>query len=654
MGVQTKTVEQDIKTHVYLDVNSITIISQGNVSEGDVIYIQASIVNPTKAKITHVEINGIKCKTLASSTAEQVFVEIICDEEMGCGSVALSIGRIYATKDDTSYSIKAETVKEDEIFINGNMQILSAAFVDSEGKEKYYFVDGERMFIKLLVDNPADYTVNGIRFSEDGEVLPRVISVDRISRDEWMLEVEFRTWLNEPIADYGHIKIGESMIICYGNEEIYKEARYNGSLVTTKIYSEKRTVSSPNDLMNIEDGYYYELTCDIDLGGINWTPKKFTGIINGNGYSVKNLSILGVQEEDGATIGLFSYLRGSIFDLCVEKALIMISGAAQHQSIYAGCIAGINYGSIINCSVDDSSVIAINSDGYAGGIVYSNDGIMINCVNNASVTVVSENSNSTCFASGIADYNNGIMLNCVNNGAVHSSEKACGIAKGNSGIMNACVNNADVLQVANYFGCASGIVGSNSGIMTECTNRGNVQAVYSASGIVIENYHTVENCINQGNLSAKKVNGIALVNQVGAWFDPALAWNNPRILNCINTGTLTGEEIAGICYQQDVANSSLIKNCINIGEMIELEPEDPNEIWIGTYAIAMPVDNDKAKIENCFALFGGKDSTAGYVHTVDGSQINSKRFYVETLGWSEDIWDFSDLDVENGKCPKLK
>ena len=35
-------------------------------------------------------------------------------------------------------------------------------------------------------------------------------------------------------------------------------------------------------------------------------------------------------------------------------------------------------------------------------------------------------------------------------------------------------------------------------------------------------------------------------------------------------------------------------------------------------------------------------------------QLDSQKFYTETLGWSGEIWDFSDLDVENGKYPRLK
>ena len=58
-----------------------------------------------------------------------------------------------------------------------------------------------------------------------------------------------------------------------------------------------------------------------------------------------------------------------------------------------------------------------------------------------------------------------------------------------------------------------------------------------------------------------------------------------------------------------------------------------------------------AIITNCYSLVAG-DGNNGEPCTVE--QLNSKEFYTETLGWSEDVWDFSELDIENGKYPKLK
>ena len=56
-------------------------------------------------------------------------------------------------------------------------------------------------------------------------------------------------------------------------------------------------------------------------------------------------------------------------------------------------------------------------------------------------------------------------------------------------------------------------------------------------------------------------------------------------------------------------------------------------------------------ITNSYSLVSG-DRYNGEACTVE--QLNSKEFYTETLGWSEDVWDFSELDFENGKTPVLK
>ena len=57
-------------------------------------------------------------------------------------------------------------------------------------------------------------------------------------------------------------------------------------------------------------------------------------------------------------------------------------------------------------------------------------------------------------------------------------------------------------------------------------------------------------------------------------------------------------------------------------------------------------------ITNSYSLTSGNGSKNGTPCTVE--QLNSKAFYTEVLGWSEDVWDFSELDIENGKYPKLK
>ncbi len=63
--------------------------------------------------------------------------------------------------------------------------------------------------------------------------------------------------------------------------------------------------------------------------------------------------------------------------------------------------------------------------------------------------------------------------------------------------------------------------------------------------------------------------------------------------------------------------------------------------------------------ETSYALGRGRDETIiTNSYSLGGActeeELNTKEFYTETLGWSEYVWDLSELDVANGKYPKLK
>ena len=52
-------------------------------------------------------------------------------------------------------------------------------------------------------------------------------------------------------------------------------------------------ISTPQDLINIKDNPdgYYILTDNIDMKDIQWVPIEFSGCIEGNGYTIMNLTV---------------------------------------------------------------------------------------------------------------------------------------------------------------------------------------------------------------------------------------------------------------------------------------------------------------------------------------------------------------------------
>ena len=66
------------------------------------------------------------------------------------------------------------------------------------------------------------------------------------------------------------------------------------------------------DLYHLNDGIRYELTCDIDLAGMEWKGVPFWGILDGKGYAIKNMSFAGNinHNSGGVRLGLFSSASG--------------------------------------------------------------------------------------------------------------------------------------------------------------------------------------------------------------------------------------------------------------------------------------------------------------------------------------------------------
>lgn len=116
----------------------------------------------------------------------------------------------------------------------------------------------------------------------------------------------------------------------------------------------------------------YELTCDIDMSGKEWTVLgEFSGHLNGNGYTVKNINYL----KQASGFGIFQKVLSQGI---VER--LGVTGYVADAGNWAGVICVENYGTIRNCWTN----VVLKSEsagGYAGLIALKNmgNGIIENC-----------------------------------------------------------------------------------------------------------------------------------------------------------------------------------------------------------------------------------------------------------------------------------
>ena len=132
----------------------------------------------------------------------------------------------------------------------------------------------------------------------------------------------------------------------------------------------------------------YVLANDINLAGIEWSVAvvpAFSGVLNGNGFCIRNLSI-----DGGGFLGLFGWISfgGKVENFGLENSTV--SGSSN--SHYVGGLAGNNNGSISNC-YSRGAVSVSSYSGYIGGLVgyncvdeYGGGGSISNCYSTGQVS----------------------------------------------------------------------------------------------------------------------------------------------------------------------------------------------------------------------------------------------------------------------------
>ena len=307
---------------------------------------------------------------------------------------------------------------------------------------------------------------------------------------------------------------------------------------------------------------YFELTEDIDLGGKEWTPVGetvadlimggheyfvFSGNFDGNGYTIKNLTI-GTETSpySGDVCGLFGATSGTIEDVVLENVSINYVGG-NHSSGYGfrmgGALVGYSMGDIVNCTVigldmkagSDGSYVALNS---IGGLVGIQDG----------GTTVSHSRVSGKIEESTKKGNVGGFVGTLAKG---SSDKYCG-----ADVSVEVTGNGRGIAVGGFVGIGNGVTIDET-LIENCYATGNITGAEYAGGFVgnISGLN-ISNCYAKGDVSN---------SFVGASFMGTDAASNNyygTVKNCYATGLVSDISSSAYAFaMQDTMNRSTIQNC---------------------------------------------------------------------------------------------
>ena len=352
---------------------------------------------------------------------------------------------------------------------------------------------------------------------------------------------------------------------------------------------------------------YFELTEDIDLGGKEWTPVGetvadlimggheyfvFSGNFDGNGYTIKNLTI-GTETSpySGDVCGLFGATSGTIEDVVLENVSINYVGG-NHSSGYGfrmgGALVGYSMGDIVNCTVigldmkagSDGSYVALNS---IGGLVGVQDG----------GTTVSHSRVSGKIEESTKKGNVGGFVGTLAKG---SSAKYCG-----ADVSVEVTGNGRGIAVGGFVGIGNGVTIDET-LIENCYATGNITGAEYAGGFV-------------GNISGLNISNCYAKGDVS---------------NCFVGASFLGTDAASNNYY------GTVKNCYATGLV--------SDISSSAYAFAMQDTMKRSTIQNCYYNIQNtaKNTESAASLTIDDMKTDS---FLNVLNGSSNVWTKRDNDT---------
>lgn len=237
---------------------------------------------------------------------------------------------------------------------------------------------------------------------------------------------------------------------------------------------------------------HFKLTADIDIAGQTYTSAfiapdidsssdafqgtAFTGVFDGNGFSVSNF-VLSTSAQNSFHFGFFGYLGGSgqIMNLKLKDVNVI----SKYNWFVSGLV-GQNHGEIFNCTVTG----VVDGGIYVGGIVGKNYGSLKDCLG---VCTVSGHD----FGGGLVGFNQGVITQCCAIGTVCSSYDAGGLVGGNyKGAFENCFSTG----VVSGFRSVGGLAGSNDfGEILNCYSDNDVYGNSNVGGFAGSDYYGIYN-----------------------------------------------------------------------------------------------------------------------------------------------------------------
>jgi hypothetical protein len=588
--------------------------------------MRLALGNNSDVHIVGVTINGEQKDLLFPSDNETVYFNIGTFDVTG--TYVAELQNVIIEVNGTNYTVPVEAWRDVVIHAPGSIapDDANVRVIDIIPEDYYVTVDRSHpdevtyLPVSIYLDNEYNLDVTAVSI---GGVTYYDQDLTVISPTELLVNVPFS------YNGGSNNNLSLSAISFYRNGDLITGEDDNHTTVSIyKIFdsdnnsstSEVIHVSTPSEFLDIfgdpaHPSVTYILDNDIDMSGIDYTPigtyaESFTGSLNGDGYTVSNLTInqIFTAEDDTQYVGLFGYSHAFISNLNLDNITINVT-ATPDNYLYLGILSGYQAGNVYNVHVTNST-ININEliKGDIGGLVGFSSGDIINSSTDTTITITNTTDASTSYRLYVGGLVGEKMYDDIRNS--HTSgditiTQTTSHTVFTGGLAGYMYNNAssepnyiknsystsNISVETNYYGRTGGLVGDTY--------------MYSNSTVVINSYASGDVFATGG-----KTGGLAGETYV-------------RYISSFATGTIS-------------CSGGTVSRLFGIGNDYNLE---------NIYAY------DGQAVYRNTDLINGNDFYFNNIGLASSEQFNDVHYYTDFLDWNEHFFNFNTLDIEQNILP---
>lgn len=313
------------------------VLNNGSPKTNEEISLNIKLENESKVELAYIVVNGEKKQISGGDMRNNIVIVMTAPKVSGLFSLKVEKMGYYLNGVEVEQKIESSNVIEIEIM--SRLDVVSATTLNMSTLVSQYKEAG----LMLIIDNPYGYIIESYTINDQEH---KVLMIDNNHIYIPTYDVRYNQYLNIKKVVYKDAN---------GNDTTRNYDQYfNMNLTILESSASKvEIISTPEDLMNIKSGHAYELANDIDMSGYNWMPSDFSGIIDGKGHTIKNLSMVYEYENAMLSCGLFRTFEGVLNNVYFENLYMSIDS----ESIYTQLLYGSGNPVIENVLVNGSLVL---------------------------------------------------------------------------------------------------------------------------------------------------------------------------------------------------------------------------------------------------------------------------------------------------------